>query len=632
MRRASLAIAVLLCSAAFGQQAVPLNGPSRFHYGDNPRWADPNFDDSSWPVAHDGGWPPPAFSSDGFVWVRVHVAVPRGLSEPLGLRERTFGGSPGASEIYLNGLLLGENGKLPPGPQTWTAPLHLVFPIPSTVLSAGSLGSPNEAVVAVRAWFTPWQRVDNVYAMQFTIDKLTTQEALARDLRDTLLLGQMPTLAAALLLAVCGFGVAAIGFITKRRELLLFAIVLITGPLQVEFYQLTGSGLMALRWWVFATVLFLFLCAVPISYIQFLWEVLDLGYPGWKYAAWAASVLAALGFWVQAMATQPGPGLRLVDGVFVTANCARDLLESAAAIWALSTRRSGRILAFAILLTPAASFTAIISYLLHAPWAAFTGTLFNVCVLVGGAVIAGILLQRAWKEWRSGERLRIELSAARDVQQQLVPLALPAIAGYAFDPVYLPATEVGGDFYQVFQKAEGSALVAIGDVSGKGLKAAMTGALVLGALRALAQEELSPSQILGRLNAQLASSSDGGFVTCLCAHITADGAVIFANAGHLAPYCDGEEMRFESGLPLGISADAEYSEASVSLTAGGTLTLLSDGVVEARNDSGELFGFDRARSISTQSAQAIADAAKQFGQEDDITVVTIQRVPVPAYA
>ena len=239
-----------------------------------------------------------------------------------------------------------------------------------------------------------------------------------------------------------------------------------------------------------------------------------------------------------------------------------------------------------------------------------------------------MLIKSALAAWRHANRLRGEIAAAREVQQRLVPANLPTLPGLYLDATYLPATEVGGDFYQVFPLPDGATLLVIGDVSGKGLKAAMTGTVALGALRSLAQEILSPARILTRLNTQLAQSSDGGFITCLCARIAPSGTMTVANAGHLQPYRNGEEIPLESGLPLGITEAAEYSETSLQLNTGDKLTFMSDGVIEARNPSGELFGFDRTRSISTQSAEQIGHAAKSFGQEDDITVLTLTLAPV----
>jgi len=135
---------------------------------------------------------------------------------------------------------------------------------------------------------------------------------------------------------------------------------------------------------------------------------------------------------------------------------------------------------------------------------------------------------------------------------------------------------------------------------------------VMGALRIM--PPLPPSRILADLNRGLLGQMQGGFVTCCAARI--------ANAGHLPPYLDGAEAPVLAGLPLGIHP-AAYDETSLLLHPASSLTFLSDGVVEAQNTQGDLFGFDRTRQISTQSAEAIARAAQDFGQEDDITVLTL---------
>lgn len=225
----------------------------------------------------------------------------------------------------------------------------------------------------------------------------------------------------------------------------------------------------------------------------------------------------------------------------------------------------------------------------------------------------------------SGEQARAtaELDAAREVQQHLVPAALPPTPGYSVEAAYLPAAEVGGDFYQVLSRPDGSSIFVVGDVSGKGLKAAMTGTLLLGALRTLAEENLPPGALLARLNRQAHAAAHGGFITCICARLTPSGAITIANAGHLAPYIDGKEIAVENGLPLGIVSAASYAETRFQLHPGNTLILLSDGVVEAQNPAGELFGFERTAAISTESVQKITQAAQAFGQTDDITALRI---------
>jgi serine phosphatase RsbU (regulator of sigma subunit) len=184
---------------------------------------------------------------------------------------------------------------------------------------------------------------------------------------------------------------------------------------------------------------------------------------------------------------------------------------------------------------------------------------------------------------------------------------------------------VGGDFFQILLLPEGGALVAIGDVSGKGMPAAMTVSMLVGSLHTAAESTASPSAVLAAINRRLLGRSSGGFTTCLVLHIDPDGAVIAANAGHIPPFVNGKEMPVESGLPLGLVKDCKCSETAFQLQPEDRLTLMTDGVVEARNMQGDLFGFERAAAIAESSAHAIAEAAKAFGQEDDITVLCLIR-------
>jgi hypothetical protein len=240
--------------------------------------------------------------------------------------------------------------------------------------------------------------------------------------------------------------------------------------------------------------------------------------------------------------------------------------------------------------------------------------------------IGPVLLLRHRRTTVEHERATAELEAAREIQQRLVPISIPAVAGCHVEAAYLPAQEVGGDFYQILPRPDGSVVIAVGDVSGKGLKAAMTGVLAIGVLRTLAFEGLGPASILMRLNSELVRASDGGFVTCFCGVLDPNGNLRFANAGHLAPFCNGREIEISGALPLGIVSNTEYEESTLALDPGDHLTLLSDGVVEAQSATGELFGFERTREISGQTAHSIAEQAQRFGQTDDITVLTLNRL------
>jgi serine phosphatase RsbU (regulator of sigma subunit) len=247
------------------------------------------------------------------------------------------------------------------------------------------------------------------------------------------------------------------------------------------------------------------------------------------------------------------------------------------------------------------------------------------------AAMAFVLVERFAQTEAESSRLQAEFEAARTVQQVLIPDFLPPVAGLTIDSAYLPAQEVGGDFFQVLPLADGAAFIVVGDVSGKGLQAAMTVSLLVGTLRTLAEYVASPAEMLDGLNRRL-HGRDAGYATCLVLKITREGEVTIANAGHPNPYLDGVEVSTESDLPLGIALDVKYAETALKIEPGQVFTLVTDGVVEASAvTTRELFGFDRTQAISRQAANAIADAARAFGagapQADDITVLTVARTP-----
>ena len=258
-----------------------------------------------------------------------------------------------------------------------------------------------------------------------------------------------------------------------------------------------------------------------------------------------------------------------------------------------------------------------------------TGTVAYTVFL--GSLIA-VILYRFVRVSQEEQRTSAEIAAARSVQALLIPTQLPSNRHFMLESAYLPVQGVGGDFFQVLPLKDDSLLIVVGDVSGKGLQAAMNSSTLVGALR----NELShdPSTVLDHLNHVLigAVSSPGAvpdlnaapcFATCLCARIFPDGTLIVANAGHLSPYRDGRELELEPNLPLGVIAGTCYEQNTFQLERGDRLVFLSDGVVEAMNQKGELFGFERTKQVSNESARYIAQTAKRFGQTDDITVVSL---------
>lgn len=231
-------------------------------------------------------------------------------------------------------------------------------------------------------------------------------------------------------------------------------------------------------------------------------------------------------------------------------------------------------------------------------------------------------------------RMHNELAQAQEVQQVILPESRVALPGLVVESEYRPAREVGGDFFQMIPHGtDGGLLIVAGDVAGKGLKAGMLVALLVGAIRTAAQYDADPVAILGTLNLLLVGRSDAQ-ATCLALRIANDGAATLANAGHIAPYLNGEPLPMEGALPLGMIEGAESSVMHFQLKDGDRLMMMSDGVAEAMNGDGQLFGFERVHQLlrTAKSAAEVASAAQTFGQQDDISVISVLRTAVPAPA
>jgi serine phosphatase RsbU (regulator of sigma subunit) len=232
------------------------------------------------------------------------------------------------------------------------------------------------------------------------------------------------------------------------------------------------------------------------------------------------------------------------------------------------------------------------------------------------------------------EKIALEREAGRQIQLILLPDQLDQSKYFTVECAYCPAEQVGGDFFQQIADDDGGMTIVIGDVSGKGLMAATMVSLLVGAIRAEASHGANPATLLAALNERMMGRSRGGFTTCLAARFSSTGLMTVANAGHLHPYLNGEEIELPGALPLGILGGADYESTTIQLTPGDCITFVTDGVPEAQTKAGELFGFDRTREVSTLQADRIAHAACMFGQSDDVTVVTAEftgaRIPAVA--
>jgi hypothetical protein len=260
----------------------------------------------------------------------------------------------------------------------------------------------------------------------------------------------------------------------------------------------------------------------------------------------------------------------------------------------------------------------------------FNGVAAVVSVVLGytGLIVVSIFeSRRRLRSELDKAALDTELAAAREIQRLMVPEELPPAPGFAIENIYRPAAQVGGDFFQVIPLGGGQTLVVVGDVSGKGLSAAMIVSMLIGMLHTISRISHDPAQILAELNSSLFERRHGGFVTCLAVRLDPSGRVVLANAGHLPPWLNGAEVAFAGSLPLSLLGSSVPEQVTLEMQPGDRLTLITDGVVEARDTQGALFGFDRTQALMRQetSPLALAEAAIQHGQDDDLTVISILR-------
>jgi serine phosphatase RsbU (regulator of sigma subunit)/anti-sigma regulatory factor (Ser/Thr protein kinase) len=260
---------------------------------------------------------------------------------------------------------------------------------------------------------------------------------------------------------------------------------------------------------------------------------------------------------------------------------------------------------------------------------------------VAPAMKVAQLVREQQAEAKERERIQQELEVAALIQQTLLPKELPAIAGWQVDAFYRPARAVGGDFYDFIDLDDGRLGVVIGDVTDKGVPAALVMATCRSMLRAAAQRHASPSEVLAEVNDALVPEIPPAmFVTCLYAIIdTGAGSVVFANAGHNLPYVRNNggvvELR-ATGMPLGLMPGMSYEETKYDMGSDEVMVLTSDGITEAHSPEGEMYGFARlmgrvARKPSDDDMlnAVVTDLEKFTGpdaeQEDDITLVVVKR-------
>jgi len=617
-------------ASAYGDR-VTLGPDWLFAPGDNPAWSSPGFDDSMWrtisvrhPLADYG------YLNITYAWYRIHVLhLPRGVRDlTLGVREIS-----GSYEVYANGVRIGGEGPMsgpvervqtglkafdiPDGVVTRNGEILLAFRFALNVAGSNGRGSSN-----------PMERDTGVYLMSSDSVPHETSYVVAHKAAVNIVLAGLGLLV----------GIVAIGLFSAmrdRKEYLAATVFLLAFSAEsaVRVRDSATAYTIAADW-----VQYFCIGVATVALIEFVRLVLGKKRTRWLLGLEAASFAAAFGsplarsgigsvyadfvlFFLPILIVDVLLAAMLLRGWRRGNKEARRLLP-AVLIYSLSQYWNfGRYLALFLHLTPTVrDMPSVMMMSYEIPLSTYVKYIFFLAILL-------FLVRRTVRIARDHALSLAELEAARSVQLVLIPDEVPTIPGFAIQSVYKPAGQVGGDFFQILpvtrDEGSGSVLVAIGDVSGKGMPAAMTVSLLVGTFRTLADYTQSPGEILAAMNRRMLTRSHGGFTTCLVLRADADGTLTIANAGHIAPYLAGKELDLENGLPLGLSAETTYAESTFQLRAGQQLTLLTDGVVEARDKSGALFGFERAAALSIQPAEAIAQTAQEFGQDDDITALTL---------
>lgn len=631
-----------------GESAVELAGPWRFHPGDNMAWAAPGFDDAGWApmdlsvpgpasdptmgrTGYLPGWTARGYPElSGFAWYRLRVEV-SGAKRTLSLKMPDS--ADDAYQVFANGQQIGEFGKFQSGKVTAYGSVPLAFRLPRNVRDG-------LVVIAVRMWMdsaTPFSTPDagGLHAppvLGFTASIASEVRMYYDQIAHSLGSGFLEMLILLMALLMAG---ALFWLDVHERAYLWLALVCIVTMVgnSVTLFATFGTPVAQTAGEVVADIL-----ARPIRIG--LW-VIFWGY--WfrlarmsklHFLVW--SLVAALAL-ATAMLRPPlfGEHVPVAAAVYlkplalVLKLLLGGLLFTVAVYGFKRQKAEGGLAAAAVLLAFVALFQSELRQIhlsIRTSIFGFAISLGQISTILSLLIITVMLLRRFVHSQRQQELWRLEIEQAQHVQQVLIPDKFPVIQGLKIQSEYRPHREVGGDFFQILpREIAGAPLIVVGDVTGKGLQAGMLVALIVGSIRTAAQHSSDPAYILQVVNDQLCEREHAS-ATCMILRFRDGGTVDLAHAGHLPPYLNGMEMQVEGALPLGMICGIDFPSLSFHLQPGDALTLMSDGIAEAQDSHGQLFGFERVnRMLEARATPAdIATAAQKFGQADDILVLRAQ--------
>lgn len=653
-------------SVTLGQSVVALNGPWKFQIGDSPMdpkthrplWAEPSFDDSQWetvdlasPASQPGplvggqtsvkGWTTRGHAGySGWAWYRLRIKV----ALPPGKRIAVDGPiADDAWQLFANDKILGSFGSFDQHGNVRRIYLFrpMMFLLPPFEPTQADIVT---ETFAFRVWMSSMELttpdVGGLYAAPLLVAGSATPAQSRLDWTASILgrLDEFTYIAFFLLLSALAASLTL--FDRSDRVYLWIAATFLVAPL--------GYLLLNLCWTV--TWFDVRLTDVLISTDDALWAT------GWvivwsvwfrlQRRVWAATAIALM---AATFAATDALKHGLVDYEVVLPHGHHAALLSALGATNLAMR-----LAFVIVLAlviaegirkegkegwlalPAVALLAV-EMVAEDFGVVRVGRFYGIPVRIWDvtdpllvAILVFLMLRRLLHSLERQRQMALDVRQAQEVQQVILPHTITKVSGLMIESEYRPAREVGGDFFQIIpHKTDGSLLIVAGDVTGKGLKAGMLVALLVGAIQGVSETTAEPLEILAALNRRLLGRGDAQ-ATCLALRIANDGSMTLANAGHVPPYLNAEPLQMEGALPLGIIGAAEFSQMRFRLAENDRLTLLSDGIVEATDANGNLFGFERIKEFLCRatSAAELATAAQKFGQQDDITVLSLTFAPV----
>lgn len=618
-----------------GKGSVDLVGPWQFHTGDDPAWASPAIDDSQWEQLRGndpwGMQGHPGYT--GFAWYRLHlVLTPAPGAQPD--FAILLSGVEDVYELYWNGVLIGRNGQMPPH-QVW------YFNQPDQTYG---LGPARRGVLSIRVWRAVQLDESAQHGGFENAPVIGSPEAILflKAYHDfEWLRSQQLNFG----LKFLYFLVAILSFLAwlKDREkwyLLWITIYSIFPVIDVFLFEVRfplsnrvldlSAGEQTIQN-VAVWLLLFWLLDLRMDRRMKRFRIMALSGFSARFLDWLLAASFGVS-WFQAT---------FVLSVFCTA-LPFGLVRSAFKQHRRLDHSRWLLAIFACLQQLVYILELYRSFLARADMALPLNRLFaTVFTLNGNPVDARtlvntlLLLSMVYAVYRySAENrrrqsvLEQEFKSAREIQQVLIPETIPPVPGFALTSAYHPAQQVGGDFFQIIPITGKSTLIVLGDVSGKGLRAAMSVSFIIGVVNKLAEECKGPAQILTELNRLLTGRLHGGFATCIALCVDSNGACTIASAGHPGPFLNGQELVLPGSLPLGLTIGATYDESAFSLKVNDQLNLYTDGLLEARNPAGELFGFERLQTLfaSNPKASESSEAAVTFGQDDDITVLALTRL------